>query len=179
MKILQKITLVFLLAAFISCSKDDDTTSERLFSNLSGTWEVTSYSYDGSTAYRAINTSETWNTTYRGEAWQLNFNFAFSENPNDYTIIGDYNVDHYFTDRNGQEIFYFGNLVKDVLGDYTRNSNTNLTLNDNGEYKQCIIHELSDTTLKFSLSESSSETNSDNVLVSKIRNEIYTLKRIN
>jgi hypothetical protein len=179
MKILKKSTLILLLVALIGCSKDDSPTPERSFAELTGIWEVKSYEYEGTTAYRAINTNEAWNTSYHGAGWLLNFEMSISESPNNYSFDGDHNVDHYFTDENGQEYFYFANLIRNESGTYTRNSNTGLTFNENGDYKQVTIQELNETTLKFRTSESSSETNSDNVLVSKTRIETYILERIN
>ena len=178
MKPFKKITLLFLLTVLVGCSKDDNISKELSFAELSGKWEVTSYFYDGTTAYRAINNNEAWNTSYYGTGWLLNFNISFNKNPNNFSVSGDHNVDHYFTDENGQEFFYYANLIRDENGTYTRNSNTNVTFNENGDYKNVTIHELNETTLKFTSSESSSETNSDNVLVSRTRNETYVLTRI-
>ena len=179
MKILKNITLVFILMIFLSCSKDDKNTVERTFAELSGTWEVTSYEYEGNTTYRSITTDENWNTSFFGAGWLLDFSIVFAESPNDFSVTGNHNVDHYFTDQDGQEFFYYANLERSESGTYTRNSNTSLTFNEQGVYKQGTIQELDETTLKFSTSESSSETNSDNVLISTIRTEIYILNRIN
>jgi len=179
MKILKTTTLIFLLLASLGCAKDDDSTSERIFAELAGTWEVTSYSYQGTAEYRAVDNNGAWNTSYFGEGWLLNFNISFDESPNNFSVVGDHNVDHYYTDENGQEFFYYANLIRNENGTYTRNSNTNLTFNEDGDYKNVTIHELNDTNLKFSSSESSSETNADNVLVSRTRKETYILNRIN
>lgn len=179
MKILKKTTLALLLITLIGCSKDDKTTEEISFAELKGTWEVTSYSYNGTTTYNAINTNEAWSTSYFGDGWSLNFNFVFSENPNDYAVSGDHNVDHYYTNQDGQEYYYVGNLERDELGTFTRNSNTSITFNEDGEIKSGTIQELSETTLKFNMIESSSETDSDNVLITRTRNETYILKRLN
>jgi len=179
MKILKKIILILCVVSLFGCSKDSSTSEEISFAPLAGTWEVTSYSYEGTTTYRAINTNESWSTSYVGDGWSLNFNFVFSEDPNDYTVSGDHNVDHYYTDEDGQEFYYVGNLERNELGTFTRNGNTSITFNENGEFKSGTIQELSETTLKFNMSESSSETNSDNVLVSRVRNETYILTRIN
>lgn len=179
MKISKNITLIFVLVIFIGCSKDGKVITERTFAELSGNWEVTSYEYEGNTAYRSITTDENWDTSFYGAGWLLDFNIAFAENPNDFSITGNHNVDHFFTDEDGQEFFYYANLERSETGTYTRNSNTSLTFNEGGEYKQGTIQELDETTLKFSTSEFSSETNSENVLISRIRTEIYILHRIN
>jgi len=179
MKTSKKITLIFLLVALLGCSKDDNSSSERSFAELSGTWKITSYSYEGTTSYRSINSNEAWNTSYYGEGWLLSLIFVFSENPNEYSITGNHNIDHYFTDENGEEFFYYANLVRNETGTYVRNSNTNITFNDDGVYKHSIIQELSDTTLKFNMSYSSSETNSENILITRLRNESYIMERIN
>jgi hypothetical protein len=179
MKILKTITLILCLASILGCSKDSSTSEETSFASLPGTWEVTSYSYEGTTAYRAINTNESWNTSYVGDGWSLNFNFVFSEDSNDYIVSGDHNIDHYYIDEDGQEFYYVGNLERNELGTFIRNGTTSITFNEDGEFKSGTIQELSETTLKFNMSESSSETNSDNVLVSKVRIETYILNRIN
>ena len=167
------------LVCLVGCSKDSSASEEISFASLPGTWEVTSYSYEGTTVYRSINTNESWNTSYVGDGWSLNFNFVFSEDPNDYIVSGDHNIDHYYTDEDGQEFYHVANLERNELGPFIRNGNTSITFNEDGEFKNGTIQELSETTLKFNMSESSSDTNSDNVLVSRIRNETYILNRIN
>ena len=84
-----------------------------------------------------------------------------------------------FTNEDGQEFYYVGNLERDELGTFTRNGNTGITFNEDGEIKSGTIQELSDTTLKFNMIESGSETDSDNVLITRTRIETYILNRIN
>ena len=166
MKTLLKFTLFFAGIAFLSCSKDD-ANQEKKFAELTGNWEVTSYSYQGNTEFRSINSNETWSTSYVGDGWLMNFNFVFSENPNTYAINGQHRIDHYFTDRNGNEYYYSTELNRDEVGTFTRNNNTSLTFNVNELFKEGFIVDLNDTTLKFNITFSSSETDDDNILEHK------------
>jgi len=179
MKNLKKSTLILLLIVLLGCSKDDSSSSERSFSELSGTWEVTSFSYNGTTTNNDIETNESWSTSYYAEAWMLDFRVTFEENPNSYSFNGNYNIDYYFTNVDGQEYYYYANLDKDDNGIYVRNSNTNLTFNENGDYKHITIHELNETTLKYTSHETSSETTSENVLETRTRTETYIFERSN
>ena len=58
MKILKTNTLILLLLTLIGCSKDDGSSSERSFAELTGTWEATSYFYEGTARYNAIDINE-------------------------------------------------------------------------------------------------------------------------
>lgn len=179
MKKLKKSTLIFLLISLLGCSKDDSSSAERTFADLSGTWEVTSFSYNGTTTENDIETNESSVTSYYAEGWMLDFRVTFQENPNNYSFNGNYNIDYYYTNENGEEYLFYGNLNKNDNGTYVRNSNTNLTFNEGGDYKHVTIHELNDTTLKYSTHETSSETNSDNILISRTRTETYIFERNN
>lgn len=178
MKILKKITLVFLLATIISCSKDDSSGEEISFAELKGTWEVTSFNYEGTTTYRSINTNEGWNTSYHAEAWLLNFDMIIGENPNDYNVAGDYKIDFYYTDENGDEYYYVGTQTKDESGTYVRNSNSNVSFHVDDIVKNGNILQLDDTTLEIIISSSSSETTDDNIVETRIRKETYIYKRV-
>ena len=179
MKKLKKSTLIFLLISLLGCSKEDSSSEERTFADLSGTWEVTSFSYNGSTTFNDIETNESWGTSYHAEGWMLDFRVTFQENPNNYSFNGNYNVDFYYTYPDGEEYLFYGNLDKDDNGTYVRNSDTNLTFNEGGVFKHVTIHELNDSTLKYSTHETSSITTSENILETRTRTETYIFERNN
>jgi|GEM_PF-2257131 len=178
MKILKKTTLILLLATLIGCSKDSDK-DEISFADLKGTWEVTFYSYDGSTQYNSINNNDSWSTSYHGDAWLLDFHLEITENPNDYSVTGTHKIDFYFTDENGVEYYYVGDQIKNEFGTYVRNSTSNVSFNINNDIKHGTILTLDDSKLIINISSSSSEINADNILETKKRDEYYTYKRIN
>jgi len=178
MKTLKKITLICLLATIIGCSKDDSSGEEISFAELKGTWEVTHYNYEGTTTYRSINTNEGWNTSYHGEAWLLNFDMIIGENPNDYNVAGNYKIDFYYTDENGEEFYYVGTQTKDESGTYVRNSNSNVSFHVDDIVKNGNILQLDDSTLEIIISSSSSETTDDNIVETRIRKETYIYKRV-
>ena len=177
MKIFKKTTLILVLTTLIGCSKDSPK-DEITFADLKGTWEVTFYSYDGSIQYNAINNNESWSVSYHGDAWLLNFYLEITEDPNDYSVTGTHKIDYYFTDRDGVEYYYVGDQVKNEFGTYVRNSTSNVSFNIDNDIKHGTILTLDDTTLIINISSSSSETNSDNILETRQRNEYYTYKRI-
>ncbi len=164
--------------AFIGCSKEDSPPEEISFAELKGTWEVTFYSYDGSTQYNSINNNDSWSTSYHGDAWLLDFYLEINENPNEYSVTGTHKIDYYFTDENGVEYYYVGDQTKNEFGTYVRNSNTNISFNINNDIKHGTILTLDDTTLIINISSSSSEITSGNILETKLRNEYYTFNRV-
>lgn len=179
MKTLIKITLAVLLIAFAGCSKDENSSEPIVFSELSGVWEVTSYSYEGTTSYRAINNNDAWDTSYYASAWLLDFDLTFNEDPNDYSVIGTHKLDYYFTNEHGNEYYYEADITKNEIGTYVRNSNHNISFTTGSDVNHGTIVTLNDNTLEINVSMSSSEVNSENILVTKVRDENYIYRRVN
>ena len=179
MKTLIKITLAVLLIASVGCSKDENSSEPVAFSELSGVWEVTSYSYEGTTSYRAINNNDAWNTSYNAQAWLLDFELIFNEDPNDYSVLGTHKIDYYFTNEDGNEYYYEGDITKNEIGTYVRNSNHNISFTNGSDINHGTIVTLNENTLEINVSMSSSEVNSENILVTHIRNETYVYNRVN
>ena len=176
MKTLIKIPLVFVLILLSSCSKDIEIEDQTFSGELEGIWKVEIYEYDGTT--RSIFQNDVWDTQFYGFGWNIDLTMVFTKNPNNFTLTGTNFVDHFLTNRYGIENLYFGNLVDDQAGDWSR-ANHLIELKIDGVQKRSFISELTDSRLIITINTNVSETDSDDTITTIQKREIYTLKRIN
>lgn len=143
-------------ASFVSCNTDDGESDTS--ADLVGTWAVTSLEYDGTTSFYFLG--ETINTSFDGVGQNLDLTFTFSENPNEYSAEGYYDIILDFTvngmsetettsvdnlqqegtwERNGNILFIDGEIIDlDVY----------IPARDTTGMSDLTILELTDTTLR-------------------------------
>lgn len=167
--------LLFLAATFfIGCSKDDDSTPANSVVDISGNWGLTAYHFEGTR--RILNDTEVDIINFNATAWDIDVNTIFTDTPNDYSAIGIYNLDINVIDENGDEFYFANTLEIHDLGTWSR-TNSFLGITVDGVLAQGSISELNETTLKFAVSSSSTETDENNQSVSINRTDVYTYTR--
>lgn len=158
MKTIGKLCMaLFLITSLVGCSSDDDGGNDTSAS-LVGTWAVTSLEYEGSTSFDFLG--ETVNTDFNGVGQNFDLDITFTENPNEYTTEGSYDVVLDFT-VNGMtetETTSVDNLEGE--GTWERNGNillidgsiididVDVPLADTMEMGESTILELTETTLR-------------------------------
>ena len=178
MKTLIKIPLlfIFIIFQFHSCSKKVNIEGNDMSGKLEGNWHVEIYEYEGSTT--SILQNDIWRTQFNGFGWNMDITMIFSEKPNNYSLIGDYFVDHFFTNRDGIETMHFAVLETSQLGTWTRNGNI-VELIIDGENKRSFISELTDISLTLKINSNNTETESDGTITTTDITETYILERNN
>lgn len=158
-KTLKQVTLFFLVAvATLSCENSDDQMDTS--GDLLGDWKLISYTTNGSTAATVQDVTTTSNFT--GNASNINYIIAFSENPNKATVengsfdielmssvngmtstetttINDINSDAGWS-RNGNTITFTEDFA-------SFNTNANIADIDLASDPKYIIEELTNTSL--------------------------------
>ena len=129
MNYIRSVFTVFLIAVLISsCSKSDDA-STPVQADLSGTWRVTSYYFDGRVSSQHQETFSYYD--YTGNAGKMNLIMVFTESLN-YSFDGFYFLDNtILTDEGDFYQFTDYHTVTDD-GTYTLDSN-NISLVVDGE----------------------------------------------
>jgi len=92
--------LVFVMTSLIGCSTDDDNTNSTS-SSLIGTWSMIEFDYEGSTSFSAQGQSSS--SSFVGTGQNFDYNITFTENPNEYTASGSYDVVLDFTSNGTQQ----------------------------------------------------------------------------
>ena len=155
MKLLRTLTICTALIIFYGCSSDDSGGGSAEVFELAGNWRILSYSYNGSKT--VIDVENVIHSSFTGEGWEMDMNTQFSTNPNNFSTVGTYFVDHLVTDSEGNEQLYFGVFEIDDVGTWVRNNNDiSFTIDDNTN--QGYISILTDTQLELVINKYSSTT---------------------
>lgn len=165
---------LFIAATFVGCSSDDDGANDTSAS-LVGTWNITSLDYSGESATEFMGQSQS--ATFVGVGENFDTSITFTENPNEYTSSGSYDVvltttingvedttttpvDDFQSEgdweRNGDSLLFDGELVS-----VDTTIPTGMTIN----MSEATILELTDTTLRLS-QDASEEISQDGITVS-------------
>jgi len=149
---MKKFALLFILTlsfSLTSCS-DDDNNSSNTSGELVGTWMGTAIDYSGTTETTVQGI--TIDADFVGEAYDIDYSLTFSENPNNVEADGSYSIE-LETTVNGQTTTQD---VEDLEflndGTWSRDGN-DLTITDDGQSSTARIVELTDTTLRISISQ--------------------------
>lgn len=88
---MKKITYLFLALTLVitSCSKDDDS-APQISGSISGTWNMISYNYTGTTITEFQGQSIT--SDFVAEAFDIDYSITFEENPNNLTTDGTFSL---------------------------------------------------------------------------------------
>ena len=177
MKSIRLILLFLLGTGCIACSPDSSDGDQNQGvpePQFTGSWKLHSYSYFGSRT--DIDGEAVTQTTFTGVGYEIDMNLTFNENPNNYTNVGTYLVDHIVTTESGNEILYYGYFDKNDSGTWNRvNNNISMTLED--QVNSGDITELTDNTLEMIIGSNTSTTNYEGVQTNIIRTDIYYYTR--
>ena len=96
---MKKLSILFLSTFLVlsSCSKDDGPL--QIDGNIVGTWNMVDYDYSGQTS--TTFDGQTINTNFVAEAFNMDYQLVFSEDPKTYTSSGSFDV-RLTTTINGQ-----------------------------------------------------------------------------
>lgn len=137
------LSLALCALCLFSCSEEEDAVSPT---GLVGSWKVTEISYEGSSTTEVQGFSSTANFT--GTGTDLNLKTQFSEEPQNYTSTGSYNV-QLKTEINGQTMESAWPSPPFLInGSWSIEGDKLLVVDSNGNEQEADIITLSNTTLK-------------------------------
>jgi hypothetical protein len=174
MKIRIKIATVLVLLVFFSCSKDDPGEISEIGADLVGTWILNEHHFEGNR--RTIVNDQVDMQTFSATAWEISFSVVFSESPNNYSAVGIYNLDHTYTDENGQVYLFGQTLNTNDSGSWVK-TGTSIRITIDDTIKQATISELSETTLKYVINSTRIETDEIGNVITIYRTDFFTFHR--
>ncbi|MBT8273980.1 MAG: lipocalin family protein, partial [Bacteroidia bacterium] len=109
--------------------------------------------------------------------WEMHFDVVFSDSPNSYSKSGDYFLDNYFINDEGETFFYESYNVFDEQGTWEINGNV-VTITINGDSFNAGISELTEERLILRINTTTTEVEDDFITThSTVRNETYVFER--
>lgn len=165
--------LAFALLVITACSDDDGVGDPN---GLPGSWQMTALDYTLTST--TISGGQSSNSNYTGTATNMNLTITFSENPNEFTTTGDYDIRLEYT-TNGYPSFI---TARDQLfieaGSWEQEEDMLIVLTEQERTRQATIILLDETTLV--LEYAASESTIDEASGSTVYREsegTYTFKR--
>ncbi|GGZ12712.1 hypothetical protein GCM10007049_00500 [Echinicola pacifica] len=139
------LSLVLVSSILFSCSSSDE---EKPKDNASivGTWELVDVGYSAITTYVDMNESES--SSYSGVGTRLEYEITFTENPNTYEAMGNYDILLSY-EFDGQPI-EVSVTITDFwkAGEYEIDGNMISVQSPNMTNEKCFISSLTDTKLE-------------------------------
>jgi hypothetical protein len=157
-------TLAIGLATLMSCESDlvnrppapdgtlDDTVGETT-GDLVGSWRMISLNYEGTSVTSVQGTDFT--ADFVGVGSDYNYEIEFTEAPNNFSSTGTYDIELTTTIAGQTTVNNEDDLDASSNGSWDKNANV-LTLTNNSQTNDADIQILSDTTLKFTVTEETS-----------------------
>ena len=176
MKSIKALLLSLLVLVLVGCSKDSVTETQQVDQNpeFTGTWKLHSYNYYGSRT--DIYLEDVTNTQFTGVGFEIDMNISFSENPNEFSSIGTYFVDHIVTTEAGDEYIYLGYFDVNDTGTWNRINNS-ISMTIDSETSQGDITELTSSSLELVIDSSTSGTAYDGTVTNITRTDVYYYTR--
>jgi len=152
-------TLAIGLAILTSCESDlvsappsDSAEIAALTGNLVGSWKMTSLNYTGTsvTTVQGITTT----ADFVGEGSDFNFIQEFTQSPNNYSMIGSYDIELTTTVAGQTSVSNTDDLNGTSNGTWVQSGNilTFTNASNNNEVSDATIEILTNTTLKLTTS---------------------------
>lgn len=171
-----KILLLSLVVVLSSCSSSpDDTPVTDRTGNLPGTWKAIAYTIEGS-QLTIENSDEATTVTFDGVGFEFTNTIFFGENPKSFSHQGNYKLDFFVTNENGQTSFSQGVIPVSDNGTYTF-ANNKITFMENGEEKVVTILELTANRLKYQIATNFDEVDGSTQTTTNMI-EVWTFARI-
>ncbi len=139
--------LVALVMLAVSCSSDDDNSApeQGVTASILGTWNMTEYNYSGTTETKVLD--QVLITEFVGEAFNIEYNIVFEEDPNIVTSNGGFDVRVTSTVLGQTSTETVRNLSSIESGDWEIVDENILRSTTNGETTDILIETLTDTDL--------------------------------
>lgn len=153
---MKKLNYLFIALALVltACSGDDDGGNPSDTSgDILGTWIGQDVDYTGTSSTSVQGQSI--NSTFVGEAYDVDYTLTFTENPNEVVSDGSYSIELTTTALGETFTENVENLEFLNSGAWSRSGNQ-LTITDNGEDTVATIVELTSTMLVLEVSETES-----------------------
>lgn len=173
MKKLNYLCLVLFLV-FASCSNDDDgDTPSDVSGDLLGVWVGQTLDFTGTAVTEYLGQDVVADLV--GEAYDVDYTLTFTENPNEVTTDGSYNLEVTTTALGQTQTETLENV--ELLGDGTWERSGNvLTIESQGQIAVATILELTDTTLKLGI-ETTQDVSQQGLIFATTVNAITTYTR--
>ncbi|MBX2843112.1 MAG: lipocalin family protein [Flammeovirgaceae bacterium] len=143
MKSLKFLFYVLVTSILVSCSEDEPATPDQ--GMIIGSWELSEVDYDGTTTTTFNGQSSVINFT--GEGKNLNNEIKFTENPNEFTVSGTYDVELKM-DYDGTEVISeINGLSFANSGEWEIDGDKLYITDDVSAIKEATIKELSEEKL--------------------------------
>ena len=143
---MKKLNVLFIALALVlvSCSDDDTPNPSDTSGNLIGTWIGQDVDYTGSSSTTVQGQS--FDATFVGEAYDVDYTLTFTENPNEVISDGSYSIELTTTALGQTQVDNLENLEFLSNGTWSQSGNV-LTVVTDGEASDATIIQLTDTML--------------------------------
>jgi hypothetical protein len=151
---MKKLNYLFIVLALVltACSSDDDSNPPGDTSgDLIGTWIGQDVDYTGSSSTTVQGQS--FDATFVGEAYDVDYTLTFTENPNEIISDGSYSIELTTTALGQTQVDNVENLEFLNSGTWTQSGNM-LTVISEGNESEATILQLTDTMLVLELIDS-------------------------
>lgn len=153
---LTKVFLVIVIGILIGgCNKNDDDQPVS-GSDITGVWTCTALDYTGTT--ETVIMGQSISADFVGEGYDINFTLTFTENPNEATSDGYYNVKLTTTTFGQSTTQYLEMQNFTYTGIWSKNGNE-ISITQDGETSVATITELTDSNLKVTITDIQTITN--------------------
>ena len=171
-----RILLISLAVVLSSCSNStDDAPVTDHTGNLPGTWKAIAYTIEGS-VLTLVNSDQATTVTFDGVGFEFTNTLFIGENPPNFSNQGNYKLDFFVTDENGQTSFSQGVIPVSDDGTWTF-ANNKITFDENGEQKIAAVLELTSNRLKYQIATNRDEVDGSTSTVTNML-EVWTFARI-
>ncbi|MEM5566856.1 hypothetical protein WNY78_17170 [Psychroserpens sp. AS72] len=129
----KKLNFLFIALALVltACSGDDDSSPTNTSGDLLGTWIGQDVDYTGNSSKTVQGQS--FDATFVGEAYDVDYTLTFTENPNEVLSDGSYSIELTTTSLGQTQVDNVENLEFLSNGTWSRTGNELTVVND-GEH---------------------------------------------
>lgn len=158
MKKLNLLCIAFALVLTACSSDDDGGTPANTSGDLLGTWIGVDVDYTGNSTTSAQG--QTLESTFVGEAYDVDYMLTFTENPNEVVADGSYSIELTTTTLGQSQVDNIENLEFINDGTWSRVGDQLTIVNGEATSVGTIV-ELTDTMLRLAISQTDTQTQPD------------------
>lgn len=145
---MKKVNILSIALVLILSSCSSDNSKPQALDDIVGTWEMIDYGYNGTTVTSAQG--QTISTDFVAEAYDINYELTFEENPNNLSAEGSLSIEvtsttlGQTTTQNSENLSVLEDGMWDIL-------NNELVILTNGEESKMKIEKLTESSLILSI----------------------------